>query len=94
MATFDVFAMETLRAFTKRHEALKQKIHNFRIPLSKRGQIIMGCVYFSAPLLAGYFLLNAVNERNQKLFDAQVHPIHVICHQLYTKPNIRLYKIH
>jgi hypothetical protein len=31
-------------------------IHNMRIPLSARGQNIMGGVYFTVPLVAGYFL--------------------------------------
>jgi len=40
----------------ERHERLKERIHNFRIPLSRRGQLVMGCVYCGAPLLAGFFI--------------------------------------
>lgn len=41
-----------------RHEKLKKRIHAFRIPLSPRGQLAMKCVYFSIPLIAGYFIMD------------------------------------
>lgn len=50
--------MDFLRELNRRHEALKHRIHSFRIPLSKTGQRIMGVVYFSIPVIAGYFIMS------------------------------------
>lgn len=41
-----------------KHERLKKRIHAFRIPLSPRGQLIMKVVYFSIPLIGGYFIMD------------------------------------
>jgi hypothetical protein len=44
------------RTIHKRHEALKNYIHNgFRYPLPKWGQYMMGGVYFTIPLIGGYY---------------------------------------
>lgn len=51
------FQMEYLRELSRRHEALKKRIHAFRIPLSPTGRRLMGLVYFSIPIIAGYFIM-------------------------------------
>lgn len=48
-----------LSDLSARHERLKERIHAFRIPLSPRGQKIMGFVYFCIPVIGGYFIMQA-----------------------------------
>jgi hypothetical protein len=44
------------------HERLKKRIHAFRLPIASRwGRAAMGCVYFTVPLVAGYFIMQATN---------------------------------
>jgi hypothetical protein len=45
--------MAMLQDLRDRHEALKKRIHSFRVPLSARGQRIMQVVYFTVPFLGG-----------------------------------------
>lgn len=41
--------------FKLSHERLKHKIHNgWRMPLPPWGRAVMGCVYFSIPVIFGY----------------------------------------
>lgn len=49
-----------MSSFRERHEALKAKIHSFRIPLSKRGRFFMGCVYLSIPVVFGTWYMERV----------------------------------
>ncbi|KAF4318209.1 hypothetical protein G195_008570 [Phytophthora kernoviae 00238/432] len=49
--------MEFLRRLGAHHEALKKKIHSTRIPLSKNGQRVMGLVYFTTPIVGGYYVM-------------------------------------
>jgi hypothetical protein len=42
---------------SRRHEELKKRIHAFRIPLSPAGQRVMGLVYFSIPVIGGYYIM-------------------------------------
>ena len=53
--------MDFLRTLGEKHEALKNRIHSFRIPLSPAGQRVMLCVYFSAPIVAGYYIMQWTN---------------------------------
>ena len=55
--------MEYLRELSRRHEALKKRIHAFRIPLSPTGRRFMGLVYFSIPVISGFYIM----EVNQKM---------------------------
>ena len=53
-------------------ERLKHKIHNTRIPLSRNGRIVAGCVYFSVPIVGGYYVMQWANssqeERTKEMF--------------------------
>ena len=49
--------MEFLRDISARHEALKKRIHNFRLPLSPFYQKVATVVYISIPVVAGYFIM-------------------------------------
>jgi hypothetical protein len=41
-----------------RHERLKNTIHNgFRYPLPRYGQILMGMVYFTIPVVGGWYIM-------------------------------------
>jgi len=50
----------------ERHERLKERIHSFRIPLSPAGQRVMGLVYFSIPVIAGYYIMQAVTKQAEQ----------------------------
>lgn len=63
----------------RRHRELKERIHAFRIPLSPNGRRFMGFVYFTIPVISGYFLMQYVTgiaeknlgERGSKLKPTQ-----------------------
>ena len=48
----------------------KKKVHSFRMPLPPSGQKLMGLVYFTVPIIIGYFVMqytNQVSEQNNKI---------------------------
>jgi hypothetical protein len=57
-----------------RHQELKKKIHESRMPLSKRGIRFMSFVYFTAPLVVGYVCLHASNWYSERKFDGSDKP--------------------
>lgn len=74
--------MVTLEEIAARHDALKKRIHAFRVPIKSRlGLFGMGCIYFTTPLVAGWFLMQWSNgirdtnlgsdDRRQKLLEAK-----------------------
>ena len=64
--------MNFLREMHLRHERLKKFVHEgMRYPLPPAGQKLMGLVYFSIPVMAGYFIMNWTMERAQKSIGAQ-----------------------
>ncbi|KAH7484275.1 hypothetical protein PRIC1_003575 [Phytophthora ramorum] len=63
--------MEFLRRLGERHEALKQKIHRTRIPLSRNGQRVMGVVYFATPIIGGYFVMKWAERRANANFQRE-----------------------
>ena len=59
--------MEFLRKLSASHERLKEKIHAFRLPLSPMGVRVMKVVYFSIPMISGYYIMQAAigySDRN------------------------------
>jgi hypothetical protein len=46
-----------------RHEALKKRIHSFKIPLSKPWINVMKVVYFSIPIIAGVIIMDKANKQ-------------------------------
>lgn len=40
-----------------KHERLKKRIHNFRMPLGPFGRFVMSIIYFTVPILGGYYFL-------------------------------------
>ena len=46
--------------------SLKQRIHNFKIPLSPRGLRIARIVYFTAPIVVGVIVMQAVVGYEEK----------------------------
>lgn len=64
--------MEFLRQLGERHERLKKKIHSTRIPLSKNGQRVMAAVYFSIPVVAGYYVMQWAQRRADVNFHLEV----------------------
>jgi hypothetical protein len=58
--------LEFFKNFGEKHEQLKKRIHKFRIPLPKWGQRVMGFVYFSLPVMFGYFIMNKTTDIAQQ----------------------------
>lgn len=67
--------MEFLRELGERHERLKKKIHSTRIPLSKNGQRVMAAVYFSIPVVAGYYIMQWAQGRADVNFHKEVRAL-------------------
>jgi hypothetical protein len=59
-------AKMALRQLLESHEALKKRIHAFRIPLSPRGQMMAKCVYFVVPLVGGLQIMNWAIQQSEK----------------------------
>lgn len=57
-----------LERLLEAHERLKRRIHAFRMPIRSRlGVFGMGCIYFSVPVVAGYYVMqwsNGLREAN------------------------------
>jgi hypothetical protein len=48
----------SIQMLQDRHERLKNTIHNgFRYPLPRYGQILMGMVYFTIPVVGGWYIM-------------------------------------
>ena len=58
--------MDFIKDLSARHERLKKRIHSFRIPLGPFGQRVMGVVYFSIPLILGYYIMEATTNQSKK----------------------------
>ena len=43
--------------------SLKERIHNFRIPLGPGGRAVAGIIYFSVPLVIGLQIMDWANEK-------------------------------
>lgn len=59
--------MDFFRQLSARHQALKERIHNFRMPLSPMGIRLMKVVYFTIPIVGGYYIMQTAigySERN------------------------------
>lgn len=48
----------TTRHDTHRHRRFVKRVHAFRIPLSPAGQRVAQMVYFSIPVICGYFIMD------------------------------------
>ena len=61
--------MSWIRRISERHERLKEYIHNgFRYPLPKYGQYMMGLVYFSIPVISGWYIMQwAISKSHQSI---------------------------
>jgi len=58
--------MNWFRDIGAAHERLKKQIHGTRIPLSKNGIRIMKVVYFTTPIVAGYYVMQWAQTQAQK----------------------------
>ena len=61
--------MSWIRRISDRHERIKEYIHNvFRYPLPKYGQYIMGFVYFSIPVISGWYITQwAISKSHENI---------------------------
>ncbi len=51
---------------SRRHEALKKRIHSFRLPLGPVGRTIMGFIYFSIPVAGGLWVMEIAKGEASK----------------------------
>ena len=59
--------IEQFRRFNDRHERLKKYVHTaWRVPLPKWGQVAMGCLYFSIPVVRGWYVMQWAIGRSHK----------------------------
>ena len=61
-----------LSEFLRRHRELKERIHSFRLPLSPPALVVARVVYFTTPILAGYYLMQWVGLVRDKNLDGNV----------------------
>mmetsp|Transcript_31272 Transcript_31272/g.67039 ORF Transcript_31272/g.67039 Transcript_31272/m.67039 type:complete len:148 (+) Transcript_31272:42-485(+) len=73
-----------LRTLHEKHEKLKHTVHTaWRYPLPKWGQYAMGCVYFTIPVVGGWYVMQwaisksveEIGERGEKLQHKEVQGI-------------------
>lgn len=58
-----------LEEMLERHRVFVKKVHSFRYPLGPRGKMIASCIYFSFPIVGGWFLMQSIKERTVQKFD-------------------------
>ena len=61
-----------MSSWKQKHEHLKERIHNFRIPLSPKGRFVMGCIYCGTPLVAGYMIYRWTKKKADENLGIQV----------------------
>ena len=55
----DNAVFRALRNFHERHERVKKFVHEgMRVPLPRWGRFLMGCVYFTIPVVGGLSIMN------------------------------------
>jgi hypothetical protein len=61
--------MDAYMTFHKKHERLKNFVHNgFRYPLPPAGRAFMGFVYFSMPVIGGYYVMQwAISKSHEEI---------------------------
>lgn len=64
--------MTFFSTLAEKHAALKAKIHAARFPLPVYGQRIMGTIYFTLPLIAGYNIMLWTINRSDEYLEDQV----------------------
>lgn len=72
----------SLRTFHERHERLQRFVHEgMRVPLPRWGRFLMGCVYFTIPVVGGMSVMNwsigkahaAIGESGERLPQKYAH---------------------
>jgi hypothetical protein len=61
-----------LKDLREKHENLKKRIHAFRLPLSPTGQKVMGFVYFTIPVIVGYYIMQVVYGLYDSIDDGHI----------------------
>jgi hypothetical protein len=64
-------ALEFLKSIPARHEALKKRIHNFRYPLSPFYLKVVQVVYFTIPVVIGYYIMEWSTAQSVKNLGAK-----------------------
>jgi hypothetical protein len=73
--------MSWIRSISDRNERLKQYVHNgMRYPLPKYGQYIMGLVYFTIPVIGGWYIMQwAISKSHESIgYNGERLPIKTI----------------
>ena len=60
---------EYIQRFHEAHERLKHRIHHgWRYPLPPWGRAVMGCVYFSIPVVSGWYVMQwAISKAHENI---------------------------
>ena len=59
--------MDWLDRASAAHQRLIKRVHGFRMPLGPKGQVFMQCVYFSIPVVGGYYVMQAaIGQSHEK----------------------------
>ena len=61
--------MNFIRQAFAAQERLKKRIHSIRIPLGPVGIVVMGCVYFSIPLVGGFYVMDWAQGKADKKWE-------------------------
>jgi hypothetical protein len=65
-----------LHEINQRHERLKNFVHNgMRYPLPPWGQKVMGCAYFTIPIIGGYYIMQWAISKAPKELQMDQHGI-------------------
>jgi len=76
--------LDAIRNLSEKHDRVKKYVHTaWRVPLPRWGQYMMGCVYFSIPVIGGYQVMQwaisksheSIGPRGEKLKIKEVHGI-------------------
>ena len=71
--------MRYLKDLREKHENLKKRIHAFRLPLSPAGQKVMGFVYFTIPVIVGYYIMQVVYSLLSIVYMVYIAIFYYIC---------------
>lgn len=63
--------MDFMKSIPARHEALKKRIHNFKYPLSPFYLKVVQGVYFTIPIVIGYYIMEWSTAQSVKNLGAR-----------------------
>ncbi len=69
-----------LKTLHEKHEKLKHTVHTaWRYPLPKWGQYAMGCVYFTIPVVGGWYVMQWAISKSVEEIGERGELVDVVC---------------